>query len=351
MRNVNSNCWQMLNCYAVAFFLVLSSSSEVLNASVGDVDPRYRNCVRQCEETGCLGEKCFPNCKFVLDETPVGHPWDMLEPFYTKWKKQECQGDCQYNCMVDREKEREILKEGPVKYHGKWPFKRICEIQEPASVVYSVLNLALHFHGWMSFYNKLSLKVGKKTTYEYAGLWHAHGLLSVNSWFWSAIFHSRDCRLTERLDYSSAVALLGYSFILAVLRSFNVKNEASRVMIFAPLISFFVTHILFINFYKLDYGWNMKVCVVTAVAQLAIWAFWSVVSHHPSRWKLRFIVLIGGLAMFLEIYDFPPYEGLLDAHALGHAITIPLAYLWWSFARDDAAFVISKRIKNSKKSK
>jgi len=87
------------------------------------------------------------------------------------------------------------------------------------------------------------------------------------------------------------------------------------------------------------------------VAQHAILAIWGGVSQHPSRWKLRFVVLISGLAMSLQIYDFPPYEGLLDTQALRHAITVPLTYLWWSFVRDDAAFLTSERLKNSKKSK
>lgn len=68
-------------------------------------------------------------------------------------------------------------------------------IQEPASMAFSALNLALHFHGWMSFftllYNKLPLKASKRPYYEYASLWHVYGLLSLNSWFWSTIFHSR----------------------------------------------------------------------------------------------------------------------------------------------------------------
>lgn len=60
--------------------------------------------------------------------------------------------------------------------------------------------------------------------------------------------------LTEKLDHSSSVALLGFSLILAVLRTFNVKNEASRVMVAAPLLAFLTTHILYLNFYELDYG-------------------------------------------------------------------------------------------------
>ena len=60
--------------------------------------------------------------------------------------------------------------------------------------------------------------------------------------------------LAEKLDYSSAVALIGFSLILAILQAFNVRDEAARVMVAAPLIAFAMTHILYLNFYQLDYG-------------------------------------------------------------------------------------------------
>ena len=60
--------------------------------------------------------------------------------------------------------------------------------------------------------------------------------------------------LAEKLDYSSAVALIGFSLILAILQAFNVRDEAARVMVAAPLIAFATTHILYLNFYQLDYG-------------------------------------------------------------------------------------------------
>ncbi|PNX74809.1 post-GPI attachment to proteins factor 3-like, partial [Trifolium pratense] len=324
-----------------------------------------RDCIRQCQETGCVGPKCFPHCTFSSDGELVGRPWYMQEPLYLQWKKWGCQSDCRYHCMLDREKENKLLNLGPVKYHeliqccsnfatlsqnniGLFKFR----YAEPASVAFSVLNLAMHFHGWVSFfilvYYKLPLKDEKKAYYEYASLWHIYAFLSLNSWFWSAVFHSRDVDLTEKLDYSSVVVLLGYSLILAILRSFNVRDEATRVMVSAPLIAFVITHVMYINFYKLDYGWNMTVCVVIAVAQLTIWAVWAGVSRHPSCWKLWLVVIAGGLAMLLEIYDFPPYEGLFDAHAIWHAITIPLTYIWWSFIRDDAKFRTAKFLKKDK---
>ncbi|KAK9086480.1 hypothetical protein Syun_028874 [Stephania yunnanensis] len=154
------------------------------------------------------------------------------------------------------ESEREVQEKAPVKYHGKWPFKRVFGIRKPVSVAFSALNLSMQFHGWVSFFILL------------------------------AVFHSRDVDITEKLDYSSAVALLGYTLILAILRTFNVREEAARVMVAAPLIAFVTTHILYLNFYKLDYGLNTKVCVGMGVAQLLLWAGWAGLSHHPSRWKL-----------------------------------------------------------------
>lgn len=64
----------------------------------------------------------------------------------------------------------------------------------------------------------------------------------------------RDVELTEKLDYSSAVALIGFGLILTILRVFDVRDEASRVMVAAPIIAFVTTHILYLNFYKLDQG-------------------------------------------------------------------------------------------------
>ncbi|KAF8008607.1 hypothetical protein BT93_K2314 [Corymbia citriodora subsp. variegata] len=337
---------------ALLLFVALFSLVAALDASAGDADPIYRSCVEKCESSGCVGDKCFQHCKFSSDGKPVDGPWYLQEPLYLRWKHWDCQSDCRYHCMLVREEERQKLGHRPVKYHGKWPFKRVYGFQEPVSVAFSALNLAMHFHGWLSFfilmYYKLPLRPEKRTYYDYTNLWHVYGLLAMNSWFWSAVFHSRDVDFTEKLDYSSAVALLGFSLILAILRAFNVRDEAARVMVAAPLIAFVTTHILYLNFYKLDYGLNMKVCVVMGVAQLLLWAVWAGVTRHPSRWKLWVVVVAGAAAMLLEIYDFPPYQGYVDAHALWHATTIPLTYLWWSFIRDDADFMTSTLLKKKK---
>ncbi|KAH9621117.1 hypothetical protein KSS87_008382 [Heliosperma pusillum] len=324
---------------------------DALQASEGDADPIYRDCVEHCELTGCVGTQCFQHCQFTADGNISDGRWYLQEPLYLKWRQWDCRSDCRYYCMHSREEERRTFGEKPIKYHGRWPYHRVYGIQEPVSVALSVLNLAIQFHGWISFfilvYYKLPMMNNAKTYYEYTGLWHVYGVLAMNCWFWTAVFHSRDLDLTEKLGYSSTVALLGFGLILAIFRVFNLKDEAARVMASAPVIAFVTTHILYLNFYRLDYGLNMKVCSTIVVAQLLTWATWAKTTQHPSRWKLRVVVFGGALSMLLWIYDFPPYWGFVDAHAVWHATSIPLSYLWWSFIKDDAEYVTLTRMKKA----
>ncbi|KAF8663191.1 hypothetical protein HU200_055793 [Digitaria exilis] len=304
------------------FMLALVFGS--VEASLGDIDPRYRTCVKECQTTGIIGESIISHCQNKENDTSVGGSWYNQEQVYMQWKQLSCMTDCRYFCMMQREGERQSLGLTPVKYHGKWPFLRISVFQEPLSAALSAMNLLMHFTGWLSFFLLVKYKLPlrpqtKRTYYEYTSLWHIYAILSMNAWFWSSIFHTRDIDLTEKLDYSSAVALLGYSLILSLLRAFT------------PILAFVTTHILYLNFYELDYGWNMKVCVAMAVVQLLTWAIWA-----------------GALAMLLELYDFPPYMGYADAHSLWHASTVPLTYLWWSFIKDDAEFRTSTLIKKAK---
>lgn len=71
--------------------------------------------------------------------------------------------------------------------------------------------------------------------------------------------------LTEKLEYSSAVALLGYTIMLAIIRSFGLRNDAARVMVAAPIVAFVTTHILFLCNYMMDYG----IIIITSSSYLS----------------------------------------------------------------------------------
>lgn len=197
-----------------------------------------RTCVEQCEEIGSVGDISVAHCQFSPDVAHAKSTWYTQEPLYMQWKQLNCRSECRYHCMMQREKEREATGRTPVKYHGKWPLKRIfvfqvcCYLyllvklhskfviwllfrtplcmsiwiilfpvgnaiysQEPISAALSALNLLMHFIGWLSFFSLVCYKLPsrsqtKRPYYEYTGLLHIYGLLSMHACLWSTIFHT-----------------------------------------------------------------------------------------------------------------------------------------------------------------
>lgn len=60
--------------------------------------------------------------------------------------------NCRYDCM-QRIVQQRLDRGLPVlQYHGKWPFVRVAGIQEPASVLFSLLNLGAYVVGFPAFW-------------------------------------------------------------------------------------------------------------------------------------------------------------------------------------------------------
>ena len=66
--------------------------------------------------------------------------------------------------------------------------------------------------------------------------------------------------------------------------------------------------------------------------------FYKLIPHAGTRTlRLRMLILQASFiaAAMLEIFDFPPFAGVFDAHSLWHAATVPLGFQWYSFLIDD----------------
>jgi hypothetical protein len=70
-------------------------------------------------------------------------------------------------------------------YYGKWPFWRLWGMQEPASVLFSLMNFAAHLSGG------LELQRGMKAGHPMKGYYLAFTFSNLNLWIWSAVFHTR----------------------------------------------------------------------------------------------------------------------------------------------------------------
>lgn len=70
-------------------------------------------------------------------------------------------------------------------FYGKWAFWRLWGIQEPASVLFSLLNLYAHVKG-------LAL-LRRRVPHEHPMLPYYVGwsLININAWTWSTVFHTR----------------------------------------------------------------------------------------------------------------------------------------------------------------
>ena len=256
----------------------------------------------------------------------------------------DCESDCQYECMWTLEAYHRGKGGKPLKYFGKWPFSRILGIQEPASVLLSVMNLVANVHcaliiRRMCGHNDYKEQNKIRETLP-ASLWIIHFILACNAWFWSAVFHTRDTRVTERFDYFSAGAVIGYDLFLSFCRVMpSFKGSKSRYMLGAILSLLYLRHIYWMHFVKFDYGYHVSLCIVAGLVQSIIWLVWAFAStegkSHPGRKYLVSFIFSVNIAVLLEILDFPPLLDTVDAHALWHLATIPLIYVWFGFVTRD----------------
>lgn len=300
-------------------------------ASSGDVQPEYIQCVEQCT--------------IKRDVSELALHLRMLQ-----WTVKQ---DCQYHCMqaITNYAIDHGLKIH--QYHGKWPFHRLFGIQEPASVLFSILNGLMHF----KYYKIIKRRV--VDSYFLKKLYMGISVVGMNAWVWSTVFHTRDTSLTEKLDYFSAGLYILYGLYIAVIRIFYVRGTIAWIWTIVCSI-LYIAHVSYLSsLTRFDYGYNMTACIVIGSIQTNLWLVWSIAQYtrygkterRPFAWMAGLSVVLVSCAMCLEIFDFPPLKGILDAHSLWHAATIPLAPLFYQFLLHDTDIETSvSRLEKDKRS-
>ena len=249
--------------------------------------------------------------------------------------------------MMDH-KQQTMLNRHQVKYYGKWPFRRILGMQEIFSVLFSLTNMGVHMHSLHRLVRAWRIdKVANYMSRTYWMLWMMYASSAINSWFWSAVFHSRDTNLTERLDYISADLTVFIGLYVSTVCTLGKIKSLNLILCAVPVLAMLFMlchHMLFVKF---DYGFNVMVCIVAGVVQQLLWCAWALYNRHPGRKYLLTFVLLINAALALEVFDFPPVGELLDAHALWHLCTVPLTYLWYAFVFCDAIWRLQSDSKQS----
>jgi len=198
-------------------------------------------------------------------------------------------------------------------------------MQEPFSTFFSLLNFLAHQNGLSKITSNIPASYSMRKYY----VWLAY--FGMASWVFSMIFHVRDFRLTEQLDYFAAGASVLYGVYFTTIRIFRLdlggKKTKSLLRIWTILcISMYAAHVTYLKWYSWDYSYNMAANVVVGVVQNAMWSWFSYDQYRKSGrfWAMwpGFVVAWIILAMSLELLDFPPWWGCLDAHSLWHLGTV-----------------------------
>ncbi|KAJ2704053.1 hypothetical protein FB645_003586 [Coemansia sp. IMI 203386] len=292
--------------------LILAVFSIGVLASSGDRQKIFGKCVSSCILTEC---------------TPDSPPL----PLYLQLFQWTCDSNCDYKCQRGITVRAQMDGRRVHQYHGKWPFIRVFGIQEPASVVFSVLNGYMHLRSW-----RLVNRIHK----EHAMRRWLRVFMVIGTWSWlcSAVFHMRDFPVTEKLDYFSAGLNVLYILFLGTVRMLRLKTwrETKTVAMVCALMYLMHVGYLVRDF---DYGYNMKANAVVGLLSNVVWvvvAIQAYVNRQPFWWKPAVLIVLTDLAFCLELFDFPPFLDTFDAHSLWHAATIPIVAHWYDYLVKDA---------------
>ncbi|KAI9831568.1 MAG: hypothetical protein M1819_004799 [Sarea resinae] len=306
---------------AIASLLILSLLAGRTQASIGDRLPEFRECVATCEEVNCGDGK-----------TSL--------PLHLQLLLWTCSSECDYTCqhiVTENRQHRFMIQDPVVQYHGKWPFHRLFGMQEPFSVLFSLFNFLAHDQGM----NKIRQSI--PASYPLRKYYLAFGYFGLASWIFSMIFHTRDFDVTEKLDYFAAGASVLYGLYYTPIRIYRLdlpSKQATLRLWTLFCIALYIGHVSYLTLWSWDYTYNMAANVVVGVVQNLLWSWFSIKRYQRMKrtwaaWPGLIVAWIV-LAMSLELLDFPPIGGMLDAHSLWHLGTVGPTIWWYSFLVKDA---------------
>uniref|UniRef100_A0A146MAA2 Post-GPI attachment to proteins factor 3 n=2 Tax=Lygus hesperus TaxID=30085 RepID=A0A146MAA2_LYGHE len=306
-------------------FVILAVWCEEASGSLGNSFPIYKDCVEECRKDICDKDGYY----FLRNELTA-------LPLILLWR---CSDDCRYRCMWVVIDQFERKGWPPPQFHGKWPFVRILGIQEPASTLFSLLNLGIH----VSMFKRYWREFNRHT--PLFSVWIFHGVVSINGWVWSTIFHTRDIGFTELMDYLSAFAMVFSSvYCLGMRLLLDLAKDSYGAFLTGICVLFYLNHALYLSSGPFDYSYNLVANISVGFITLLICA--ALIFRNRSLPHSKMLAAAVGIltvSLYLEVNDFSPICWFLDAHALWHALTAPSIYFFWKFIFEDSRY-LKKRV-------
>ena len=144
-------------------------------------------------------------------------------------------------------------------------------------------------------------------------------------------FHTVDIRMTEYLDYFTAMLATLFGVWGIIVRVFEVTRPSTMWMIASPLMGFYGFHLMRMAFVHFSYGYNMRVTISLAVVNSCISAVWCF-SQYRSSSHVKWMLMGHSALLFfvsLEVIDRPPFLGMFDTHAIWH-LTINVIFFFYN---------------------
>lgn len=233
-------------------------------------------------------------------------------------------------------------------FHGKWPFYRFLGIQEPFSVLFSLMNYLAHLWGIGQIRDNIP------SSYPLRKYYIIFAYVGFVSWSASMIFHTRDSNITEKVDYFAAGANVLYGLYYAPIRIFRLDDPTgqapwkhSLVRLWTLLcFCLYIAHVSYLSFWSWDYTYNMAANIAVGVTANLLWSGFALERYRQSgkswtAWPGMIVAWII-LAMSMEVLDFVPWKLMIDAHSLWHLGTVGPTLWWYNFLLKDAREDIEK---------
>jgi hypothetical protein len=342
MRLHTSSAWQY-----VAVVLLLGGASY---ASLGDRLPEFKHCLEVRSHTTTASNALLtsrldmqasqlrrePYADSYVSLSPLPEPLLTYPAFHRRLLLWDCPAECDYTCqhvVTTQRLARDPPYMQPVyQFHGKWPFYRFMGMQEPFSVIFSLFNYLAHDWGMSQLRDKIPASYTLRKYY----LWF--GYVGRASWTFSMIFHTRDSGITEKLDYWAAGANVLYGLYYAPIRVFRLdRNDPRKQSVLrlwtALCILLYILHVSYLSLWSWDYTYNMAANVVVGTVANVLWSGFSYVQYKRigRTWAVLPGICVAWIisAMSLELMDFAPWRGMIDAHSLWHLGTVIPTILWY----------------------
>ena len=123
-------------------------------------------------------------------------------------------------------------------------------------------------------------------------------------------------------------------------------------MLSRSFIFIYIAHISYLSFLpRFDYAYNMAFNVVLGFCHNILWLIYAIpasraylrrlrlqqmTSRPAFNTKVAMLISLTTSAIALELFDFPPWKRVIDAHALWHLATFPIAWVWYDFLVEDS---------------